>query len=161
MPRVDAATLKIESQRGAERVDDGGDLASKGAAIREALSDRSVRVYADPRHARLDVALARFPFLASVLDDRALLETFSPSVDPQKALRTDAVARAAVLTSKGVAPRDSARQARCDVESAIPSAHLGTLPVAAALAAACLAVRSIAAFCFAAVCLAARSAAAF
>ena len=134
VPRVDAVTLQVESQRGAERVDDGGKLASKGAAIRKALSDRSVRAYADPRHARLDVALARFPFLASVLDDRALLETFSPSVDPQ-ALRTDAVARAVVLTSKGVAPRDAARRARRDVEAAIPSARLGTLPVAAALAA--------------------------
>ena len=70
-----------------------------------------------------------------MLDDRTLLETFSPAVDPQKALRTDAVARAAVLTSKGVAPRDSARQARRDVEAAVPSARLGTLPVAAALAA--------------------------
>ena len=70
-----------------------------------------------------------------MLDDRTLLETFSPAVDPQKALRTDAVARAAVLTSKGVAPRDAARRARRDVEAAIPSARLGTLPVAAALAA--------------------------
>ena len=135
VPRVDAVTLQIESQRGAERVDDGGKLASKGAQLRKALSDRSVRAYVDPRHARLDVALARFPFLASVLDDRTLLETFSPSVDPQKALRTDAVARAAVLTSKGVAPRDAARRARRDVEAAVPSARLGTLPVAAALAA--------------------------
>ena len=81
------------------------------------------------------MALGRFPFLASVLDDRTLLETFSPSVDPQKALRTDAVARAVVLTSKGVAQRDAARQARRDVEAAVPSAHLGALPVAAALAA--------------------------
>ena len=55
VPRVDAVTLQIESQRGAERVDDSGELASKGAALREALSNRSVRVYADPRHARLDV----------------------------------------------------------------------------------------------------------
>ena len=70
-----------------------------------------------------------------MLDDRTLLETFSPAVDPQKALRTDAVARAAVLTSKGVAPRDAARRARRDVKAAIPSARLGTLPVAAALAA--------------------------
>ena len=70
-----------------------------------------------------------------MLDDRTLLETFSPAVDPQKALRTDAVARAAVLTSKGVTPRDASRQARRDVEAAIPSARLGTLPVAAALAA--------------------------
>ena len=70
-----------------------------------------------------------------MLDDRTLLETFSPAVDPQKALRTDAVCRAAVLTSKGVAPRDAARQARRDVEAAVPSAHLGALPVAAALAA--------------------------
>ena len=70
-----------------------------------------------------------------MLDDRTLLETFSPAVDPQKALRTDAVARAAVLTSKGVAPRDAARRARRDVEAAIPSARLGALPVAAALAA--------------------------
>ena len=70
-----------------------------------------------------------------MLDDRTLLETFSPAVDGQRALRTDAVARAAVLTSKGVAPRDAARQARRDVEAAVPSAHLGTLPVAAALAA--------------------------
>ena len=70
-----------------------------------------------------------------MLDDRTLLETFSPAVDPQKALRTDAVARAAVLTSKGVTPRDAARQARRDVEAAIPSARLGALPVAAALAA--------------------------
>jgi hypothetical protein len=135
VPRVDAVTLQVESQRGAERVDDGGDLASKGAALREALSDRSVRAYADARHARLDVALARFPFLASVLDDRALLETFSPAVDAQRALRTDAVARAAVLASQGVASRDAARQARREVEAAVPSARLGTLPVAAALAA--------------------------
>ena len=70
-----------------------------------------------------------------MLDDRTLLETFSPAVDPQKALRTDAVARAAVLTSKGVTPRDASRQARRDVEAAIPSARLGALPVAAALAA--------------------------
>ena len=70
-----------------------------------------------------------------MLDDRTLLETFSPAVDGQRALRTDAVARAAVLTSKGVAPRDAARRARRDVEAAIPSARLGTLPVAAALAA--------------------------
>ena len=70
-----------------------------------------------------------------MLDDRTLLETFSPAVDPQKALRTDAVARAAVLTSKAVTPRDASRQARRDVEAAIPSARLGTLPVAAALAA--------------------------
>ena len=69
-----------------------------------------------------------------MLDDRTLLETFSPAVDPQKALRTDAVARAAVLTSKGVAPRDAARQARREIEAAVPS-RLGTLPVAAALAA--------------------------
>ena len=69
------------------------------------------------------------------MDDRTLLETFSPAVDPQKALRTDAVARAAVLTSKGVAPRDAARRARREIEAAIPSARLGTLPVAAALAA--------------------------
>ena len=68
-----------------------------------------------------------------MLDDRTLLETFSPSVDPQKALRTDAVARAAVLTSKGV--KDAARQARREIEAAVPSARLGTLPVAAALAA--------------------------
>ena len=70
-----------------------------------------------------------------MLDDRTLLETFSPAVDAQKALRTDAVCRAAVLTSKGVAPRDASRQARRDVEAAIPSARLGALPVAAALAA--------------------------
>ena len=70
-----------------------------------------------------------------MIDDRTLLETFSPAVDPQKALRTDAVARAVVLTSKGVAQRDAARQARRDVEAAVPSAHLGALPVAAALAA--------------------------
>ena len=69
-----------------------------------------------------------------MLDDRTLLETFSPAVDPQKALRTDAVCRAAVLTSKGVAPRDAARQARREIEPAVPS-RLGTLPVAAALAA--------------------------
>ena len=69
-----------------------------------------------------------------MLDDRTLLETFSPAVDPQKALRTDAVARAAVLTSRGVAPRDAARQARREIEAAVPS-RLGTLPVAAALAA--------------------------
>ena len=146
VPRVDAATLKIESQRGAERVDDGGDLASKGAAIREALSDRSVRVYADPRHARLDVALARFPFLATVLDDRTLLETFSPAVDVRRALRTDAVARFAVLMSRGVAPNDAARRARRGVEdaarrarrgveAAVPSVRLGVFPLGAALAA--------------------------
>ena len=69
-----------------------------------------------------------------MIDDRTLLETFSPAVDPQKALRTDAVARAAVLTSKGVAPRDAARQARREIEAAVPS-RLGALPVAAALAA--------------------------
>ena len=69
-----------------------------------------------------------------MLDDRTLLETFSPAVDPQKALRTDAVTRAALLTSKGVAPRDAARQARREIEAAVPS-RLGTLPVAAALAA--------------------------
>jgi len=34
-----------------------------------------------------------------------------------------------------VTPRDASRQARRDVEAAIPSARLGTLPVAAALAA--------------------------
>ena len=61
VPRVDAVSLQVESQRGAERIEDGGALASKGALIRKALSDRSVRAYADPRHARLDVALARFP----------------------------------------------------------------------------------------------------
>ena len=143
VPRVDAATLKIESQRGAERVDDGGDLASKGAAIREALSDRSVRVYADPRHARLDVALARFPFLATVLDDRTLLETFSPAVDVRRALRTDAVARFAVLMSRGVAPNDDATRRReveraagvRGVEAAVPSVRLGVFPLGAALAA--------------------------
>ena len=75
----------------------------------------------------------RFPFLASVLDDRTLLETFSPAVDAQKALRTDAVCRAAVLASQGV--KDAARRARRDVEAAVPSARLGALPVAAALAA--------------------------
>ena len=69
-----------------------------------------------------------------MLDDRTLLETFSPAVDPQKALRTDAVARAAVLTSRGVAPRDAARRARREIEAAVPS-RLGALPVAAALAA--------------------------
>ena len=69
-----------------------------------------------------------------MLDDRTLLETFSPAVDGQRALRTDAVARAVVLTSKGVAPRDAARQARREIEAAVPS-RLGTLPVAAALAA--------------------------
>ena len=37
--------------------------------------------------------------------------------------------------SKAVTPRDASRQARRDVEAAIPSARLGTLPVAAALAA--------------------------
>ena len=68
-----------------------------------------------------------------MIDDRTLLETFSPAVDPQKALRTDAVCRAAVLASQGVP--DAARQARRDVEAAVPSAHLGALPVAAALAA--------------------------
>ena len=67
-----------------------------------------------------------------MLDDRTLLETFSPAVDGQRALRTDAVARAAVLASRGV--KDAARQARRDVEAAVPS-RLGTLPVAAALAA--------------------------
>ena len=69
-----------------------------------------------------------------MLDDRTLLETFSPAVDGQRALRTDAVARAALLTSKGVAPRDASRQARREIEAAVPS-RLGTLPVAAALAA--------------------------
>ena len=69
-----------------------------------------------------------------MLDDRTLLETFSPALDPQKALRTDAVARAAVLSSKGVAPRDAARQARREIEVAVPS-RLGAVPVAAALAA--------------------------
>ena len=39
-----------------------------------------------------------------------------------------------MLTSKGVAPRDAARQARREIEAAVPS-RLGTLPVAAALAA--------------------------
>ena len=68
-----------------------------------------------------------------MLDDRTLLETFSPAVDAQKALRTDAVCRAAVLASQGV--KDAARRARRDVEAAVPSARLGTLPVAAALAA--------------------------
>ena len=68
-----------------------------------------------------------------MLDDRTLLETFSPAVDAQKALRTDAVCRAAVLASQGV--KDAARRARHDVEAAVPSARLGTLPVAAALAA--------------------------
>jgi len=68
-----------------------------------------------------------------VLDDRTLLETFLPAVDAQKALRTDAVCRAAVLASQGV--KDAARRARRDVEAAVPSARLGTLPVAAALAA--------------------------
>ena len=67
-----------------------------------------------------------------MLDDRTLLETFSPAVDPQKALRTDAVCRAAVLASQGV--KDAARQARREIEAAVPS-RLGTLPVAAALAA--------------------------
>ena len=66
MPRVDAVSLKVESQRGAERVDDGGKLAAKGASLRKALSDRSVRAYADPRHARLDVALARFPVCVEI-----------------------------------------------------------------------------------------------
>ena len=68
-----------------------------------------------------------------MLDDRTLLETFSPAVDARRALRTDAVCRAAVLASRGV--KDAARQARRDVEAAVPSARLGTLPVAAALAA--------------------------
>ena len=68
-----------------------------------------------------------------MLDDRILLETFSPAVDAQKALRTDAVCRAAVLASQGV--KDAARRARRDVEAAVPSARLGALPVAAALAA--------------------------
>ena len=135
VPRVDAVTLNVESQCGAERIADGGELATNGVGIRKALADRSVRVYADARHARLDVALSRFPFLASVLDDRMLLETFSPSVDAQRALRTDAVCRAALLMGKGVAPRDAARQARREVEVAQPTARLGTLPVAAALAA--------------------------
>ena len=67
-----------------------------------------------------------------MLDDRTLLETFSPAVDAQKALRTDAVCRAAVLASQGV--KDAARQAKRDVEVAVPS-RLGALPVAAALAA--------------------------
>ena len=67
-----------------------------------------------------------------MLDDRTLLETFSPAVDAQKALRTDAVCRAAVLASQGV--KDAARQARREIEAAVPS-RLGTLPVAAALAA--------------------------
>ena len=66
VPRVDAVTLQVESQRGAERVDDGGKLAAKGASLRKALSDRSVRAYADPRHARLDVALARFPVCVEI-----------------------------------------------------------------------------------------------
>ena len=133
VPRVDAVSLQIESQRGAERVDDGGELASKGASLRKALSDRSVRVYADPRHARLDVALARFPVLATVLDDRALLETFSPAVDPQKALRTDAVARAAVLTSsQGVAPRDARDEPGATSKRHVPSARLGALPAGGA-----------------------------
>ena len=69
-----------------------------------------------------------------MLDDRTLLETFSPAVDVRRALRTDAVARVAVLTSKGVAPRDASRQARREIEAAVPS-RLGALPVAAALAA--------------------------
>ena len=66
VPRVDAVSLQIESQRGAERIEDDGKLASKGALIRKALSDRSVRAYADPRHARLDVALARFPVCVEI-----------------------------------------------------------------------------------------------
>ena len=68
-----------------------------------------------------------------MLDDRTLLETFSPAVDARRALRTDAVCRAAVLASQGV--KDAARRARRDVEATVPSARLGTLPVAAALAA--------------------------
>ena len=68
-----------------------------------------------------------------MLDDRTLLETFSPAVDARRALRTDAVCRAAVLASQGV--KDAARRARRDVEAAVPSARLGALPVAAALAA--------------------------
>ena len=68
-----------------------------------------------------------------MLDDRTLLETFSPAVDARRALRTDAVCRAAVLASQGV--KDAARRARRDFEAAVPSARLGTLPVAAALAA--------------------------
>ena len=83
------------------------------------------------------MALARFPFLASVLDDRTLLETFSPAVDARRALRTDAVARFAVLMSRGgrgAARRRAASAARRGVEAAVPS-RLGVFPVGAALAA--------------------------
>ena len=81
-----------------------------------------------------------------MLDDRTLLETFSPAVDARRALRTDAVARFAVLMSRGVAQRDAARRAcrgvedaarraRRGVEAAVPSVRLGVFPVGAALAA--------------------------
>ena len=70
--------------------------------------------------------------------------TFSPAVDARRALRTDAVARFAVLASRAwrrtprgerAAAEDAARRARRGVEAAVPSVRLGVFPLGAALAA--------------------------